>query len=461
MKQEYYERTDRIEKDAKERYKTSKIIRKYLIYNRRNAGSGDRGTGSALSGKIYGRGRTSYRQQAKVKHFMKDVVGIVFFAVLAGNDEWSEIYDFALDERETLEKYLELPNGIPSHDTIQRLFSILNGDELQSMLVNILVRLVTVAGKGLDEYLYRNEELGCCIRDVIAADGKEIRNTGNAGRQNAEEQRNLQEFNVLSTEWGINLSSTRINEKSNEIPEMQKVMKTLDCRGCVVTADAMNTQKATAQAIIEDAHGDYCLALKGNQKTACQEVKEYFSCEELLREVQEKEGCYKKETEETSIETITREYYITDDIKWFADRKEWKKLTSIGYERKTVSKKGTEETRIEERYYLCSIKPIAELFAIVVRRHWHIENCLHWTLDVVFKEDKLRSKEKNGIHNLGLIRRFVMFIIKLLKSYYHRSMRRIRSTIGRRLEKEIPVILAVLKVLYDNEMLDAIDELAK
>ena len=186
MKQEYYERTDRIEKDAKERYKTSKIIRKYSIYNRRNSGSGDRGTGSALSGKIYGRGRTSYRQQAKVKHSMKDVVGIVFFAVLAGNDEWSEIYDFALDEKETLEKYLELPNGIPSHDTIQRLFSILNGDELQSMLVNILVRLVTVAGKGLDEYLYRNEELGCCIRDMIAADGKEIRNTGNAeGHENA------------------------------------------------------------------------------------------------------------------------------------------------------------------------------------------------------------------------------------------------------------------------------------
>ena len=157
-------------------------------------------------------------------------------------------------------------------------------------------------------------------------------------------------------------------EKRSAIPEMQKVMKTLDCRGCVVTADAMNTQKATAQAIIEDAHGDYCLALKGNQKTACQEVKEYFSCEELLKEVQEKEGCYKKETEETSIETITREYYITDDIKWFADRKEWKKLTSIGYERKTVAKKGTEETRIEERYYLCSIKPIAELICHVYNK---------------------------------------------------------------------------------------------
>ena len=94
------------------------------------------------------------------------------------------------------------------------------------------------------------------------------------------------------------------------------------------------------------------------------------------------------------------------------------------------------------------LKAIAELFSIVVRRHWNIENNLHWTLDVVFREDKLQSKEKKGIHNLGLIRRFVMFIIKLLKAYYGRSMKRIRHKIGRRPESEIPVILAVLKVLY-------------
>jgi len=107
------------------------------------------------------------------------------------------------------------------------------------------------------------------------------------------------------------------------------------------------------------------------------------------------------------------------------------------------------------------MKPVAELFAIVVCRHWHIENGLHWTLDIVFKGDKLRSKEKNGMHNLGLIRRFVMFIIKLLKACYHRGMKRIRDKVGRNLETEIPVILASLKILYDNDMLDVIDELAK
>ena len=404
---------------------------------------------------------TDSRQQAKVWHSMKDIVGIAFFGVLAGNDEWTDIADFAVDERETLKQYLKLPHGIPSHDTIQRVFSLLRSDELQGMLVNILIRIVTVAGEKLDEYLYKNDELDCYIRDVIAADGKETHNTGKKNSKDPTQRRNLNEFNVMSTEWGISLSSTRIDEKSNEIPEMQKVMKQIDCRGCVVTADAMNTQKATAKAIIKEAHGDYCLALKENQRTVYLEVREYFAYEELLKEILTKEGRYFKEIEETTYNTITREYFITDDLNWFEDRKDWEKLTSIGYERKTIIQKETGKESIEERYYLCSIKPIAELFAIVARRHWNIENGLHWVLDIVFKEDQLRSKEKNGIHNLGLVRRFVMFIIKLLKVYYHRSMKRIRNKIGRNLETEIPVILAVLKVLYDNDMLDAIDELAK
>ena len=212
---------------------------------------------------------TDTRQQKKVKHLLKDVVGIVFFAVLAGNDEWTDIADFAADEKETLQKYLELPNGIPSHDTIQRVFFILRSDELQNMLVTILVQLVsTVKNKNeLDEYLYQNDKLGCYIKDVIAADGKETHNTGKKNSDDVCDKRNLNEFNVMSTEWGICLSSTRIDEKSNEIPEMQEVIGRLDCRGCVVTADAMNTQKETARAIVKEAGGDYCLALKENQKT--------------------------------------------------------------------------------------------------------------------------------------------------------------------------------------------------
>ncbi len=404
---------------------------------------------------------TDSRQQSKVKHALKDILGIVFFGVLAGNDEWEDIYDFAVDERETLGNYLELKNGIPSHDTMQRVFSIIRPDELQDMLREILVQMVEMAGQHLDQYLYQNEELDCYVHDIIAADGKETRHTAKKHGKEPEDLCNLNEFNVMSTEWGICLSSTRIDEKTSEIPEMQAVMKSLDCRKCIVTADAMNAQKETARVIVQEAHGDYCLALKGNQKQAYEEIRDYFACTDLLENIRQKAGQYQSETEESTYTIATREYYITDDIQWFEDRDRWEKLRTIGYERKTITNKETGERHKEGRYYLCSIRPIAELFAIVVRRHWNIENNLHWTLDVVFREDSLGSKEKKAVHNLGLIRRFVMFIIKLMKTYYGRSMRRVRKTIGRKPETELPLILAVLRVLYTNDLLDSIDKLAK
>jgi len=404
---------------------------------------------------------TDSRQQSKVKHAFKDILGIVFFGVLAGNDEWEDIYDFAVDERETLKNYLELKNGIPSHDTMQRVFAIIRPEELQDMLKEILIQMVEMAGQHLDQYLYKNEELDCYVQDIIAADGKETHRTAKKRGKKPEDLRNLNEFNVMSTEWGVCLSSTRIDEKTNEIPEMQKVLKGLDCRKCIVAADAMNTQKETARVIVQEAHGDYCLALKGNQKQAYEEIRDYFACPDLLGHIRQKTGQYQSETEETTDAVITREFFITDDIQWFEDRGRWEKLQSIGYERRTITDKETREGHIEERYYLCSIKPIAGLFAIAIRRHWNIENNLHWTLDVVFKEDSLGSKEKKAVHNLGLIRRFVMFIIKLMKTYYGRSMRGVRKTIGRKPETELPLILAVLRVLYTNELLDSIDELAK
>lgn len=177
--------------------------------------------------------------------------------------------------------------------------------------MNILVQLITVAGKCLDEYLYRNNALGCCIRDVVAADGKETRNTAKRNSTETEDSRNLNEFNVMSTEWGLCLSSTRIGEKSNEIPEMQKVIKQIDCRDGIVTADAMNTQKATARAIVQEAHGEYCLALKENHKTVYAEIKEYFSCEDFLKRLMEQDRRYLKESEHTTDMISTREYFIT------------------------------------------------------------------------------------------------------------------------------------------------------
>ncbi|MEZ3516688.1 MAG: ISAs1 family transposase [Lachnospiraceae bacterium] len=208
--------------------------------------------------------------------------------------------------------------------------------------------------------MYQNEELDCYVHDVIAADGKETRHTAKKHAKTPEDLCNLNEFNVMSTEWGVCLSSTRIGEKTNEIPQMQAVMKGLDCRKCIVTADAMNALKETARVIVQEAHGDYCLALKGNQKQAYEEIRNYFACKDLLENICQKAGQYQIETEESTYAITIREYFITDEIQWFEDHSKWEKLQSIEYERKTITSKETGESHIEERYYLCSIKPIAE-----------------------------------------------------------------------------------------------------
>lgn len=389
------------------------------------------------------------RQQSKVKHLLRDCIAIVLFCVFSDIDEWIEMEMFAEDNLDTLKKYLELPNGVPSHDTLERVMSVIKPEELQDMLVDVLRETITRACGG-DGYLYENPKLELYIKDVVAVDGKETRNSGDPYSKDPAAGRNFNVLNVQSTETGITLSATRIDEKTNEIPEAQSVLKKLDLRGCVVTADAMNTQKETARVIVEEAHADYCLALKSNHPLFCSEMTDFFHDPDILRTMEETDGQFLEETESNSAKKTSWQYYITDDISWFAERNQWKKLKSFGYVKKTTVNKKTGETSMEERYYLLSVPPVADLFSLVVGRHWHIENLLHWVLDVVFKEDSLRTREKKALNNLGLVKRFVLSVLKILKPYYNNiSFRYIRRKIGRNLEKEIPVIFAVLKKMYD------------
>ena len=395
-------------------------------------------------------GLTDSRQKAKVKHFLHDCIGIVMFCSFSDIDEWHEMEMFANDNIDVLKQYLELPNGIPSHDTLERALSIIKESELQNVLVDILRNSIIKASANIDGYIYSNPELGIYIKDVVAIDGKETCKTGKPNAETVEGQRNLNMLNVQSTETGVTLSSTRINEKSNEIPEAQRVLKQLDLKGCVVTADAINTQKDTAKAIVEDAKADYCLAVKGNQGNLYRDIVDYFEDESLIADIKAVEGRYLKESEETSTKETIWEHYITDDIQWYEDKNSWKSLKSFGYVKKTIRDKKENTESVEKRYYICSFKPQAELLAIVTRRHWHIENTLHWVLDVVFKEDSLHTREKKALQNLGLINRFVLSILKILKPYYNDiSYRYIRRKIGRDLEKNIPIIFATLKIMTE------------
>ena len=390
---------------------------------------------------------TDCRQQVKVKHLMYDCVGIVLFASFAGIDEWKEMEIFAKENIAMLSGYLKLPNGIPSHDTLERVFSIINPSELQGLLVEVLRESIERACG--DNNVYENKDLDIFIKDVVAFDGKETRNTGDKYKEKIEDQRNFNVLNVQSTETGITLSTTKIDEKTNEIPETQRILKSLDLKGCVVTADALNTQKETAKAIITLSHGDYCLAVKNNQKRLYSDLVLYFQDTYVTDNLKKKDNCYLKETEETARKIITWEHYITDDVDWFENKDDWQSLKSFGYLRKSIYDKNTDTEVVEERYYICSFKPVADLFALVIRRHWHVE-CLHWMLDIVFKEDKLHTKNKNALHNLGLINRFVLSILKILKPYYNNlSFRYIRRKIGRNPLKEMPVVFVVIKKLYE------------
>lgn len=139
------------------------------------------------------------------------------------------------------------------------------------MRKEILIQMAEMAGQHLGQYLYQNEDLDCHVHDVIAVDGKEIRHTAKKHEKEPQDLCSPNEFNVMFTEWGIYLSSTRIDEKINKIPEIQAVMKGLDCHKCIVTAGAMNVQKEIARVIVQEAHRDYCLALKGSQKQTYEE----------------------------------------------------------------------------------------------------------------------------------------------------------------------------------------------
>ena len=391
---------------------------------------------------------TDTRQQSKGKHQMSDCIAIILFCVFSDVDEWYEMELFAQDNIDILSKYLQLPYGIPSHDTLERVLSIIKPDELQDVLTGVLRE--TIQRVTQDGYLYENPELELYIKDVVAIDGKETKNSGNPKKPDVRDQRNYDVLNVQSTETGITLSSSRIDEKTNEIPEAQAVLKTLDLRGCIVTTDALNTQKRTAEAIVKDAHADYCLAVKSNQKLLYDDLLLYFKDADLLKELASLEQCFLRETEETSQQIITYEHYITDQINWLASKKDWPKLKSIGYVKKTILNKDTGKQSTEERFYICSFIAVVDLFALVIRRHWRIENTLQWVLDVVFKEDSLHTREKKALHNRGLLNRFVLSILKILKPYYNNiSYRYIRRKIGRNFEKELPVVFAVLKKLYE------------
>ena len=367
------------------------------------------------------------RDAPNIRHKMEDIILIVLFAILAKCNEWTEIESFAKKKEKWLKKHLELPNGISSHDTIQRVISLLDPNSLYADTINYLIEKINTLSSS-------NE------RDILSMDGKTSNGSKRSTGKNKEEQV-VNTMSVYSTNYGISLVQDYISEKTNEIPMGPKLLEKLNLKNCVVTADALNTQVDTIKAILK-GKADYVLPVKENQKLTYEEIKMYYTDKNFIKEVKEKS--YKKVVEKEHNAIVTREYYMTDDIKWMNQKEKWPGLKSIGLAKKTIEK--DDNKTIENRYYIVSFTNNIELFAKGVRSEWGVENNLHAPLDIVFKEDANRTLEKNGAKNLGILRRVALALLKFVQTYYNKSLNSIRTDLAFNFENEIENIFKLLDV---------------
>ncbi len=370
------------------------------------------------------------RYQPNVKHSMSDIILITLFAVMAKASEWTEIEAFGKKEEKWLKKYLKLQNGIPSHDTIQRVISLFKPEELYQNCLNYFIEII-------DKYIPKKEN----EKDILSMDGKTT-NGSSRNKLTTKEIKPLNTMSVYSHNYGVSILQDYIEEKSNEIPMGEELLKQLDLKNTIVTVDALNTQKNTVKAVIE-GKGDYVFAIKENQKNFYKDIKLYFEDKEELEKI--KEENYTKETEKTHSKIITREYYLTNNIKWIYGYEKWKGLKSIGLEIKTIENVNTGEITEERRHYIVSFENNIIDFADAVRKHWGIENNLHAPLDIIFKEDKNKTLEKNGAKNLGIIRRIALMIMKLVKSIYNKSMKLIMYELSLDFDNEMDNILKIIE----------------
>ena len=321
------------------------------------------------------------RVERRKLHSLRDIIVIAICASVADCDGYEEIAMFAESHEDWFRKFLPLENGIPSHDTFERVFARINAKEFRRCFANWTRELV-----GL-------------FTDVIAIDGQ----THKGARRTGESKSSLHMVSAWAAGLKVVLAQEKVDEKSNEITAIPEVLKMLEIKGCIITIDAMGCQQKIAQQII-DQGGDYILGLKENQKNTLEAVTEHFSTTKetfLTTFVENDKGHGRIETRE----------HFTSNSNEVVDLKEWPGLKSVV---KVASTReiGDKKT-IEDRFYLSSM-PSTDIqkIAHAIRSHWGIENSLHYVLDVTFDQDKSRIRNDFGPENTAVLRHFAMNILK-------------------------------------------------
>lgn len=325
-------------------------------------------------------------------HVLVDILTISICGVICGAKTYDQIEEFGKDNEKWLKRFLELPNGIPSHDTFGRVFSAIDPREFQ----NCFMEWIADVTRLID-------------RETVAIDGKTLRRSydGSSGKKA------IHMISAWATDQNIVLGQYKTAEKSNEITAIPMLIKMLDLSGSIVTIDAMGCQKKIASSIMEKK-ANYVLAVKENQPQLYGDIKLYLD-DIIASGKQIGPLCYHETIDADHGRIETRKYWITTDIDWLHGKENWRGLKSIGCVER-IREIG-ENISFEKSYFIGSIENDAELFAKAVRNHWGIENGLHWTLDMAFREDESRIRKGHAPENFAVLRHIALNLIKNEKTF--------------------------------------------
>jgi len=370
------------------------------------------------------------RIEGMIDYPIYEVILIAFLAILANASTWSDLEEFGKQKEKWLKKFLKLENGIPSHDTFRRVFALIDPIQMEIATVNFLMQNMDSIKKSL--------KIKATGPRLICVDGKEEKGTGRKYGTD-EKISNLQTLHVFDASAEICLFSRSIDKKTNEIPVAQDVLKTLQLKDCIVSFDALHTQKETI-AIIVEQKGDYVGALKGNQGNLSTDAEALFT-NEIKAKIKLDRNDYYESSEKSHGQIEVRHFYMLKAKQRFDGKLSWKNLRNfICYEKYTCNViTGKEATEV--RYYITSLRDV-ELCAESIRGHWSVENKLHWHLDYSFGEDDNTTMDKNAFNNFSILNKMALSLYKLAQPLMkNKSIRGIRKGFGWGIEDSVSQIL--------------------
>ena len=329
---------------------------------------------------------TDPRYSHRVEHSLPDVLTIAVCGVLIGADTFEEIALWAQEKEPWLRQYLSLPNGIPAHDTFARLFGLIDPQQFEAAFR----RWVAEVLPGLSP-------------QVVALDGKTSRRSAKAG------EAPLHLVSAFAADAGMILGQQATAAKSNEKAAIPELLATLALEGCIVTIDAMGTQPSIAQAI-RDRQADYMLAVKRNQPQLKDAIDDFFALFQSAAADQTPHQVSEDVNKDHGRQE-TRRCYVFDALECLPKPGRWPDLRSFVVIESTREVNG--KVTQERRYYISSLAPEADRLAKAVRQHWGIENQVHWCLDVTFADDQMRARTAYAGHNLAILKRLTLNLIRL------------------------------------------------